>query len=68
MEDFSVVSPRTHTTPDGTEVTVLQGGQEVYTYTYLPDSFVTLTIHQAGSLTAEEIDAVIDMVDFSAIA
>ncbi len=67
VDDFSVVSPRTHTAPDGTEVTVLQGGREVYAYTYLPDSFVTLTIHQAGGLTEEEIDAVIDMVDFSAM-
>lgn len=67
VEDFSAVSSRTHTTPDGTEVTVLQGGREVYAYVYLENSFVTLTITQLNGLSDEEIDAIIDMIDFSVI-
>ena len=54
-------------TPDGTELTVLQKGEDLYAYVYLENAFVTLHIRQP-ELSDEEIDAALDMVDFSAIA
>ena len=67
VEDVSAFSSRTHTTPDGTEITVLQNGSAVYAYVYLDNSFVTLQINQLNGLTDTEVDSIIDMIDFSVI-
>ncbi len=67
VADITAFSPRIHTTPDGTEVTVLHNGADMFAYVYLENSFVTVTIHQVNGLSDEEIDAIIDMVDFSVI-
>ena len=39
-----------------------------YAYIYLENSFVTLSFHQTDGLSAEEINSIIDMVNFSAIS
>ena len=67
VEDVSAFSSRTHTTPDGMEITVLQNGSAVYAYVYLDNSFVTLQINQLNGLTDTEVDSIIDMIDFSVI-
>ena len=67
VKDVSEFSSRSHMTPDGTELTVLQKGEDLYAYVYLENAFVTLHIRQP-ELSDEEIDAALDMVDFSAIA
>ncbi len=67
VKDVSEFSSRSHMTPDGTELTVLQKGEDLYAYVYLENAFVTLHIRQPG-LSDDEIDAALDMVDFSAIA
>ena len=67
VQDIDSFTERIHTTPDGTELTVLQKGINMYAYVYLENSFVTLNIKQSEELSDTEIDAILDMVDFSAI-
>ncbi|MBQ3482335.1 MAG: hypothetical protein IJH48_08480 [Oscillospiraceae bacterium] len=67
VKDIDAFTVRSHTTPDGTELTVLQQDTDMYAYVYLENSFVTLHITQLEGLSEAEIDAVLDMVDFSAI-
>lgn len=67
VKDISAFTVRSHTTPDGAELTVLQNGTEAFAYIYLDDSFVTLHISQAAGMGDAEIDAILDMMDFSTI-
>lgn len=67
IEDISAFTVRNHTTPDGTSLTVLQSGTEVYAYVYLEKSFVTLHITQLNGLSDTEIDAILDMVNYGTI-
>ena len=67
VKDISGFSVRSHTTPDGTELTVLQNGSDMYAYVYLDSSFVTLHIMQLNGLSEAEIDAILDMMNFSYI-
>ena len=67
VEDVSAFAVRSHTTPDGAELTVLQNDTEAFAYIYLENSFVTLHVSQIGGMSDAEIDAVLDMVDFSTI-
>jgi len=68
VKDVEAMSSYTHTTPDGTRLTVLHNGADMYAYVYLENSFMTLSIHQSKGLSAEEINGIIDMVDFSTIS
>lgn len=61
------MSTYTHTTPDGTELTVLHNGKYMFAYVYLENSFVTLQFSQLKGLGVDEINGIIDMIDFSAI-
>ena len=70
VEDLAAYAARTHTTPDGTELTVLstgKAGDTVYLYGYLEDSLAVLTLHAEDVLTEEEVDALADTVRFSQI-
>ncbi len=67
VEDIDAFTVRSHTAPDGTELTVLRKDADLYAYVYLENSFVTLHILQLNGLTDPELDAVLDMVDYSAI-
>lgn len=67
VEDISAFTVRSHRTPDGAELTVLQNGTEAFAYIYLDDSFVTLHLSQAAGMGDAEIDAILDMMDFSTI-
>lgn len=67
VKDVNAFTVRSHTTPDGTELTVLQNGTEAFAYIYLDNSFVTLHILHVDGMSDAEIDAVLDMVDFSTI-
>ena len=67
VQDIDSFTERIHTTPDGTELTVLQKGINMYAYVYLDNAFVTLHIRQP-ELSDDEINVALDMVDFSAIA
>lgn len=65
--DAGAFTAKSHTTPDGTKLTILQNGTDMYAYVYLENSFVTLHIMQLNGLTDAEIDAILDMVDYSTI-
>ena len=67
VKDAEAFSVRSHTTPDGTELTVMQKDEDMYAYVYLDNAFVTLHIRQP-ELSDDEINVALDMVDFSAIA
>ena len=67
VKDVNAFTVRSHTTPDGAELTVLQNGTEAFAYIYLENSFVTLHVSQIDGMSDAEIDAVLDMVDFSTI-
>ena len=67
VEDIGAFTVRSHSTPDGAELTVLQNGVDAFAYIYLDDSFVTLHISQTAGMGDAEIDAILDMVDFSTI-
>lgn len=67
LGDVSSFTTRYHNALDGTRLTVLQNGTEIFAYVYLENSFVTLHITQLSGLTDAEIDAILDMVDFSTI-
>ena len=68
VQNISAFTERSHITPDGTELTVLQNGADMFAYVYLDNSFVTLHIFQLDGLSDAEIDAVLDSIDFSAIS
>lgn len=67
VKDIDAMSSYTHTSPDGTELTVVHSGAEMYAYVYLENSFVTMSFHQTEGLSTDEINSIIDMVNFSAI-
>lgn len=67
IRDISAMSTYIHSAPDGTEVTVLHNGADMFAYVYLENSFVTMQFHQTEGLSTDEINSIIDMVNFSAI-
>ena len=58
---------RTHTTPDGTELTILQKEKEAFLYVYLPNSFFEMRIQSDGILSEADVDAVADNLNYSNI-
>lgn len=66
--DINSFTTRSHTTPDGTELTVTQNSTSVCAYVYLENSYVAIDITAPDSLSEAEVDAILDMVDFSTIA
>ena len=68
VEDVNAMSTYTHTTPDGAELTVMHNASDMFAYIYLENSFVTMTFHQTAGLSEDEINAIIDMVDFSSFS
>ena len=58
--DLDSFTERSHTCPDGTTFTVLESPEQVYFYTYLPESYLCGSI--GLGLTHDEADAVLDSV------
>ena len=58
---------RTHTVPDGTELTVLQADNEAFIYVYLPDSFFEMHMHCDSALSDADVDAVADNLNVGSI-
>lgn len=67
IDDVNALTQRTHTAPDGTEVTVIRSSKDVFAYVYLENSFAEAAIHNIDGLSDADIDKIIDMVNFSAI-
>lgn len=58
---------RTHTTPDGTDLTILQKDNEAFLYVYLPDSFFEMHMQSDAPLSDADVDAVADNLIYSNI-
>ena len=58
---------RTHTAPDGTELTILQKEKEAFLYVYLPNSFFEMHIQSDGVLSEADVDAAADNLNYSGI-
>ena len=77
VEDVASYSTRTHTAPDGTEVTILSStGTDLwgrpasaYLYVYLPDSFLVMSMSSESDapLTETEIDQMADSIAYTEI-
>jgi len=58
---------RTHTAPDGTELTIMQKDNEAFLYVYLPDSFFEMHIQSDSVLSDADVDAVADNLNYGNI-
>lgn len=58
---------REHTAPDGTVITVLADGNEIYAYAFLEKSYVTMRLYLPDGASDEDIDAALDRVNYSVI-
>ena len=58
---------RTHTVPDGTELTILQKDNEAFVYVYLPDSFFEMHLLGDGALSDADVDAIADNLNYGNI-
>lgn len=65
--DLSAFAQRLHTTPDGTEVTILSNGADAYIYVYLENSFFAEHITCEAGLTDADLDAIADGLQYSLI-
>lgn len=76
QKEIDSFSERTHTAPDGTELTILSNGNEAYIYAYLENSFFTEHIEpwtRDNELRAElvltytDLDYIADCINYSVI-
>lgn len=67
IEDPESFPVRTHTAPDGTELTILQKDNEAFLYVYLPDSFFEMHIWSENALSDADVDAAADNLNYSNI-
>lgn len=67
IQDPAKLQTRTHTAPDGTELTILQGGNEAFLYVYLNDSFFEEHITCESPLTDADVDYAADALVYSNI-
>ena len=67
IEDPESFPVRTHTAPDGTELTILQKDNEAFLYVYLPDSFFEMHIWSESALSNADVDAAADNLNYSNI-
>ena len=65
--DLSAFTQRLHTTPDGTEVTILSNGADAYIYVYLENSFFAERVTCEAGLTDADLDAIADGLQYSLI-
>ena len=73
LEMFNVIyapeeyDAREHTAPDGTVVTVLTNGKEVFAYAFLEKSYVTMQLWLENDMSDEAIDDALDQINYSVI-
>lgn len=67
IQDPAKLQTRTHTAPDGTELTVLQGENEAFLYVYLNNSFFEEHITCESPLTDADVDYTADALVYSNI-
>ena len=67
MQEPERFQTRTHTAPDGTELTVLQSGNEAFLYVYLDNSFFEEHISCESALTDSDVNFAADALIYSNI-
>ena len=67
IQDPAKLQTRTHTAPDGTELTVLQGEKEAFLYVYLNDSFFEEHITCDSPLSDADVDLAADALIYANI-
>ena len=70
LVDSASFNARSHTAPDGTELTILSNGQEAYIYAWLENSFFAEHVNGGlieVELTDEALDDIADMLIYSRI-
>lgn len=67
IQDPAKFQTRTHTAPDGTELTVLQGEKEAFLYVYLNDSFFEEHITCDSPLSDADVDLAADALIYANI-
>lgn len=65
--DLSSFGARSHTAPDGTELTILSNGNSAYIYVYLENSFFAEYISGAFTLTDADLNYIADYINYSLI-
>ena len=65
IDDPDGFNAREHTAPDGTVLTVLTNGKEVFAYAFLEKSYITLRI--MGEMSDDEIDCALDRINYNVI-
>lgn len=58
---------RSHTAPDGTELSILSNGRDAYIYVYLENSFFAMHVHSENGVTEEDVDYIADTLNYSLI-
>ena len=58
---------RTHTAPDGTELTIMQNENEAFLYVYLSDSFFEMHLSCDTALSDTDVDTVADNLNYGNI-
>lgn len=68
MKDTSSFTTRTHTAPDGTELTVMSDGTDAYFYVFLDNSYFAahIGVSEQG-MTDADVDSIIDSINYSVI-
>lgn len=67
LVDSASFKARSHTAPDGTELTILSNGQEAYIYAWLENSFFAERVSSDIELTDEVLDDIADTLIYSRI-
>lgn len=66
-EDIEAFTRRSHTAPDGTELSILSNGSDAYIYVYLENSFFAMHVHSEEGVTEEDMDYIADTLNYSLI-
>ena len=66
-EDLDSFAQRSHTAPDGTELTILSNGSNAYIYVYLENSFFAMHIRSEKGITEEDVNYIADGLNYSLI-
>lgn len=64
-EDLDSFAQRSHTAPDGTELTILSNGSNAYIYVYLENSFFAMHIRSEKGITEEDVNYIADTLNYS---
>lgn len=65
--NLDAFTQRSHTAPDGTELSILSNGRDAYIYVYLENSFFAMHVHSEEGVTEEDVNYIADTLKYSLI-